>query len=70
MSLSSLHLTDHTDQTDQELIQSRRSFSYRQDHALEVVLEEDAWYPLSMFKRSRVVGHGVLTISEASLPCL
>jgi hypothetical protein len=57
--------TDYTDQPDEELVKTGRSFPYRQSHAFEIKLEEYPWNPFAVLKRSRIVGDSVLEVSSA-----
>lgn len=56
-------LTDYANQTNQELIERRRSFPDRDGHGLQVVLEEDSRDSLAMVKCAGRLCHGVLLVS-------
>jgi len=43
-------LTNNTDQTYQELIETGRAFPYRQSHTFKVVLEEYSGNPFTMLE--------------------
>lgn len=52
--------TDHTNKTDQELVQRRRPLADHKRHGFDVILEEDSRNTVAVLERSPVLRHGVL----------